>query len=203
MIERSYPVLRIDDYEEAKIFYVDFLGFEIEFEWRHVENFPVYMGLLLGDLGLHLTEHRGDLDGLSHLVFGRQVRDPVLETRRREVLGTPGSAPDRDNRARLHGPIHNYESPLGRQKHRHRRRRRLPFGGPAKAGPAARSGEGLRFSRARSEMVVCPADRAGDASCPAIPLIGAGTRYLPVPTRVPGRLARNRSNRRADHRHRN
>lgn len=45
MIERSYPVLRIDDYEEAKIFYVDFLGFEIEFEWRHVENFPVYMGL--------------------------------------------------------------------------------------------------------------------------------------------------------------
>ena len=63
MIERSYPVLRIDGYEEAKIFYVDFLGFEIEFEWRHVENFPVYMGLLRGDLVLHLTEHRGDLDG--------------------------------------------------------------------------------------------------------------------------------------------
>lgn len=37
-MERAYPVLRIDDYDEAKSYYVDFLGFEIDFEWRHVES---------------------------------------------------------------------------------------------------------------------------------------------------------------------
>ena len=62
-MERAYPVLRIDDYEEAKAYYVDFLGFEIEFEWRHEENFPVYMGVVRGGLGLHLTEHGGDVAG--------------------------------------------------------------------------------------------------------------------------------------------
>lgn len=62
-MERAYPVLRIDDYEEAKRYYLDYLGFTVEFEWRHEENFPVYMGIARGDLGLHLTEHRGDADG--------------------------------------------------------------------------------------------------------------------------------------------
>jgi uncharacterized glyoxalase superfamily protein PhnB len=61
--ERSYPVLRIDDYKDAVAFYVDYLGFEIEFEWRHEPGFPVYMGLMRGGLGLHVTEHRGDLEG--------------------------------------------------------------------------------------------------------------------------------------------
>ena len=62
-MERAYPVLRIDDYEEAKSYYIDFLGFEIDFAWRHAENFPVYMGISRGGLGLHLTEHRGDAAG--------------------------------------------------------------------------------------------------------------------------------------------
>ena len=29
-MERAYPILRIDDYEVAKRYYVGFLGFEIE-----------------------------------------------------------------------------------------------------------------------------------------------------------------------------
>ena len=43
-MERAYPILRIDDYEEAKSYYIEFLGFKIDFEWRHAEDFPVYMG---------------------------------------------------------------------------------------------------------------------------------------------------------------
>jgi uncharacterized glyoxalase superfamily protein PhnB len=59
-MERAYPILRIDNYEEAKAYYIDFLGFKIDFEWRHAENFPVYMGVSRGGLALHLSEHKGE-----------------------------------------------------------------------------------------------------------------------------------------------
>ena len=62
-MERAYPVLRIDDYQQAVDYYVDFLGFEIDFEWRHEENFPVYMGVSRGGLALHLSEHQGEPAG--------------------------------------------------------------------------------------------------------------------------------------------
>ena len=62
-MERAYPVLRIDAYEEAKSYYIDFLGFNTDFEWRHAEDFPVYMGISRGGLGLHLSEHRGAAAG--------------------------------------------------------------------------------------------------------------------------------------------
>ena len=61
-MEQAIPVLRIDDYEKAKSYYLEFLGFEIEFEWRHADGLPVYMGVKRGALVLHLTEHRGDAD---------------------------------------------------------------------------------------------------------------------------------------------
>lgn len=59
-MERAYPVLRIDSYEEAKAYYVDFLGFKVDFEWRHAKDFPVYMGVSRGGLALHLSEHKGE-----------------------------------------------------------------------------------------------------------------------------------------------
>lgn len=62
-MERAYPILRIDDYEVAKSYYVGFLGFEIEFEWRHAANSPVYMGVTRGGLALHLSEHLGEPAG--------------------------------------------------------------------------------------------------------------------------------------------
>ncbi|MBT3603969.1 MAG: hypothetical protein HN521_12985 [Candidatus Latescibacteria bacterium] len=60
-IVRAIPVLRIGNYEEAVSYYVDYLGFRINFEWRHHANFPIYMGISKGDLALHLTEHEGDV----------------------------------------------------------------------------------------------------------------------------------------------
>ena len=62
-MERACPVLRIDDCEEAKEYYIYFLGFEIDFEWRHAEDFPVYMGVSRGGLGIHLSEHLGEPAG--------------------------------------------------------------------------------------------------------------------------------------------
>ncbi|MEM7031017.1 MAG: glyoxalase superfamily protein [Chloroflexota bacterium] len=54
------PVLRILDEGKAKEFYVDFLEFDIEFEHRFQEDFPLYMGITKGSWVLHLTEHHGD-----------------------------------------------------------------------------------------------------------------------------------------------
>ncbi len=58
-MEIAIPHLRILDYDRAVSFYVDVLGFEIDFEWRHEPGFPVYMGIRRGTLYVHLSEHEG------------------------------------------------------------------------------------------------------------------------------------------------
>ncbi len=64
---RIVPVLRMFDIERTRAFYVDFLGFKIEFEHRFSENFPLYMGLTRGACQLHLSEHHGDATPGSHV----------------------------------------------------------------------------------------------------------------------------------------
>lgn len=60
---KAIPVLRITDEPKARAFYGDFLGFEIAWDHRFKEGFPIYMGLTLGDeIEIHLTEHSGDAD---------------------------------------------------------------------------------------------------------------------------------------------
>lgn len=53
------PIFRIFDYNKAVEFYIDWLGFTID--WNHApENSPVYMQVSFEDIVLHLTEHHGD-----------------------------------------------------------------------------------------------------------------------------------------------
>ena len=54
------PVLRMFDEAKAREFYVDFLGFEVVFEHRFSENFPLCLGLRHAGLAVHLSEHHGD-----------------------------------------------------------------------------------------------------------------------------------------------
>lgn len=54
------PVLRILDVAKAKEFYIDWLGFTIDWEHRFGENFPLYFQLSKDDIIIHLTEHYGD-----------------------------------------------------------------------------------------------------------------------------------------------
>ncbi len=54
------PVLRIFDINKTKEFYVDWLGFTIDWEHRFGENFPLYMQVSKGNIKLHLSEHHGD-----------------------------------------------------------------------------------------------------------------------------------------------
>jgi catechol 2,3-dioxygenase-like lactoylglutathione lyase family enzyme len=44
---------------KAKEFYIDWLGFEIEWEHQFEPNFPYYIGLKKDDIQLHLSEHHG------------------------------------------------------------------------------------------------------------------------------------------------
>lgn len=53
------PIFRMFDYDKAIEFYVDWLGFKID--WKHgVEGVPVYMQLSLQGVQFHLSEHHGD-----------------------------------------------------------------------------------------------------------------------------------------------
>ena len=54
------PILRSFSEAKAREFYVDFLGFKVEWEHRFDPAAPLYMQLKRGELVLHLSEHHGD-----------------------------------------------------------------------------------------------------------------------------------------------
>jgi len=54
------PIFRIFDYKKAVEFYVDWLGFKIDWEHTFEENFPIYMQVSRDGIVLHLSEHHGD-----------------------------------------------------------------------------------------------------------------------------------------------
>lgn len=59
-LERAVPVLRMFDEAKAKGFYVDLLGFHLDWEHRFEPSFPLYMQVSRGGVRLHLSEHSGD-----------------------------------------------------------------------------------------------------------------------------------------------
>lgn len=54
------PILRMFDEAKAKEFYVQFLGFAVDWEHRYEPGFPLYMQVSRGGVRLHLSEHHGD-----------------------------------------------------------------------------------------------------------------------------------------------
>ncbi len=59
-LHAGIPVLRIFDEELARRFYVDALGFTVDWEHRFEPELPLYMQVRRDDLVLHLSEHYGD-----------------------------------------------------------------------------------------------------------------------------------------------
>jgi predicted enzyme related to lactoylglutathione lyase len=59
-LSAGIPIIRIFAEDKAKEFYLDFLGFTLEWEHRFEENFPLYAQVKRSDLILHLSEHHGD-----------------------------------------------------------------------------------------------------------------------------------------------
>lgn len=57
---RTTPILRIFDEAKAKEFYVDFLGFKVDWEHRFEPGLPLYLQVSRDGCVLHLSEHHGD-----------------------------------------------------------------------------------------------------------------------------------------------
>jgi catechol 2,3-dioxygenase-like lactoylglutathione lyase family enzyme len=59
-MSRVVPILRIFDYHKTIEFYVDWLGFTVD--WTHTfdDNAPKFMQVSLRDILLQLSEHHGD-----------------------------------------------------------------------------------------------------------------------------------------------
>jgi len=57
---KTTPIFRIFDEAKAKEFYIDFLGFKVDWEHRFEENLPLYMQISKDGCVIHLSEHHGD-----------------------------------------------------------------------------------------------------------------------------------------------
>ena len=56
----AIPIIRIFSEDKAKKFYLDFLGFTLQWEHRFEPGFPLYAQISRSDLTFHLSEHHGD-----------------------------------------------------------------------------------------------------------------------------------------------
>ena len=57
---KTIPILRMFDEAKAKEFYVDFLGFRVDWEHRFEDGLPLYMQISKDGCVIHLSEHHGD-----------------------------------------------------------------------------------------------------------------------------------------------
>jgi hypothetical protein len=79
--EQAIPILRIFDVAKAHEFYLEFLGFGIDWEHRFGEDMPLYIQVSRRGLKLHLSEHAGDASPGSNMV----VRTKGLAAFHREL----------------------------------------------------------------------------------------------------------------------
>jgi catechol 2,3-dioxygenase-like lactoylglutathione lyase family enzyme len=82
-LRQGIPILRIFDVAKAREFYLDFLGFTMDWDHRFGPNFPIYMQVSRSGLTLHLSEHHGDASPGS-TVF---VRMKGVDALRAELIG--------------------------------------------------------------------------------------------------------------------
>jgi uncharacterized glyoxalase superfamily protein PhnB len=79
---KTTPILRIFDETKALEFYVDFLGFKIDWQHRFEKNFPLYLQISRGECVLHLSEHHGDSTPGSAL----RIETDELEALQQQLL---------------------------------------------------------------------------------------------------------------------
>jgi catechol 2,3-dioxygenase-like lactoylglutathione lyase family enzyme len=57
---RITPIFRIFDIAKAKEFYLDFLGFKLDWQHSFEPDLPLFMQVSLGSVAIYLSEHHGD-----------------------------------------------------------------------------------------------------------------------------------------------
>ncbi|WP_405766599.1 glyoxalase superfamily protein [Streptomyces sp. NBC_01538] len=78
-ISPGVPVLRVMSVAQALPFYLDFLGFALDWEHRFEPGMPLYVQVSRSAAVLHLSEHHGD--GAPNSVVWIPVRDVSALTR--------------------------------------------------------------------------------------------------------------------------
>ncbi len=74
------PIMRVFDEAKAKEFYLGFLGFQLDFEHRFGENFPLYAQVSRAGLVLHLSGHHGDASpGATVVVVTEEIQSYARE----------------------------------------------------------------------------------------------------------------------------
>lgn len=79
---KTTPILRIFDERKAREFYLDFLGFKLDWEHRFEPGLPLYLQVSRDGCVLHLSEHHGDGSPGAAL----RIETDELEAFHRELL---------------------------------------------------------------------------------------------------------------------
>jgi uncharacterized glyoxalase superfamily protein PhnB len=96
-LSQPIPIMRIMDEPKAREFYVDFLGFKVDWEHRFDDNAPLYMQVSREGCVLHLSEHFGDavpggairIDCDEIETLNREFRDKKYKYARPGINETP------------------------------------------------------------------------------------------------------------------
>ena len=106
VLEPAIPVLRIYDIAKAKEFYVDFLGFKIDWEHQYEKDLPLYLQISRSGVKLHLSEHYGDgTPGTVVYIRGRGIAALAAELNAKRARFARPSP--RDNAPKLTDPFGN------------------------------------------------------------------------------------------------
>lgn len=65
--QQTIPILRSFDEAKAREFYIDWLGFTVDWEHRFELGLPLYMQISRDGIVLHISEHHGDATPGSHI----------------------------------------------------------------------------------------------------------------------------------------
>ena len=93
---RITPILRIFDEAKAKEFYVDFLGFKVDWEHRFADDLPLYMQVSKDDCLLHLSGHFGDCCPGSAV----RIETTELEAYQQELLAKHSNTPGPESKSK-------------------------------------------------------------------------------------------------------
>lgn len=109
------PILRIFDYDKALQFYVDWLGFKIDWEHEFEPGTPKFMQVSLRDVALHLSEHHGDGTPGTHVNIEdfKDLREyHKLLNDKKFKYGRPGLEVPEWNQSSINMTVHD---PFGNQ----------------------------------------------------------------------------------------
>ncbi len=84
IILKGIPTFRILDYEKAIDFYIQGLGFNLDWEHRFAPNEPVYMQISRNGLTLHLTENKRFEAGVIVFVDCKELNQFYMELNNRK-----------------------------------------------------------------------------------------------------------------------